>query len=176
MTKVMLECQHCGTQFERRAPEAKRNADKGRKAYCSRSCVGHANISRNAMMTYGNWGSYDISQHAANRRDCYSDFRVYFRRALQRDKYIKMTLADLASKWGEQDGRCPYTGVELVHPTSGNNNPLNTASLDRKDSSIGYTWFNVQYVSMAANLAKHSMSHDQMIEFCHIVRDHWIDR
>lgn len=43
------------------------------------------------------------------------------------------------------------------------------ASLDRKDSSKGYTPDNIQFVSMMANYAKNRWNDKELFEFCSAV-------
>ena len=49
---------------------------------------------------------------------------------------------------------------------------LSKASLDRIDSSKGYTEDNVQWVTYQANVSKHTMSMDSLYEFCRKVLNH----
>lgn len=45
------------------------------------------------------------------------------------------------------------------------------ASLDRIDSSKGYTKDNVQWTSVSINHAKNGMSHSQMVEFIKLIKN-----
>jgi len=58
----------------------------------------------------------------------------------------------------KQGQKCAITGDKLCSITE--------ASLDRIDSSKGYTEDNVQWVSKQANLSKHLMSMQELQEFC----------
>jgi hypothetical protein len=61
-----------------------------------------------------------------------------------------------------QNPICPYFGWQLTYSTG----KLNTlASLDRIDSTKGYTQDNVQVVSYLANLMKSSATEDELIAF-----------
>jgi hypothetical protein len=84
------------------------------------------------------------------------------------------TLDDLLEQWINQNNICPYTGVTLIHPIRVKDEGLiYMASLDRIDSSIGYLKGNIQFISVAANLAKNNMSHEQMIVFCKLITENW---
>lgn len=89
-----------------------------------------------------------------------------------------LTVEDLLEIWNKQNGICIYTGIELILNRSSKicKDQNNVASVDRIDSSIGYTKDNIQFISRTANLAKNTMSHEQMIEFCEMVRDFWKDK
>ena len=91
----------------------------------------------------------------------YSPFKPILSRAKQRKKKIDLTLSDLYNQWQKQKGRCPYTGWKLKLPAGRNEKLPKTpdrASLDRIDSSGGYTPDNIQYVSLAIQYAKHNWS------------------
>ena len=49
----------------------------------------------------------------------------------------------------------------------------NRASVDRRDSSKGYTPDNIQFVAIIANFAKNAFPEEQLIEFCYAVTGFW---
>ena len=49
---------------------------------------------------------------------------------------------------------------------------INEASLDRINSNIGYVEDNVQWATSQANLSKHTMTMDELYEFCRKVLNH----
>lgn len=65
----------------------------------------------------------------------------------------------LIDLWYKQDGRCAVSGLalELVKDS------LKCASLDRRDSDIGYLQTNVQLVCKWVNLAKKDYPNDAML-------------
>ena len=167
MTKRKMgdcKCDGCGIDFIKPISEIKRNSKLQRKNFCSRTCVGKNNIKN---LSYEN--IYDITKHSKNRIDEYTGIRAFFRRIKNRLHDYDIDLEYLKDLW-EKQNICIYTGVKLGLPKSkGFNNPLYTASLDRIESDKGYVKGNLQFISIAANNAKNSMSHNQMLEFCELI-------
>ena len=62
-----------------------------------------------------------------------------------------------------QDGRCALTGIKFW--------PKYNFSVDRIDSSKGYSMDNIQLVLLRINLAKHTMSNDKFIDMCNQVTE-----
>lgn len=84
------------------------------------------------------------------------------------------TLTDLKVLWEKQKGICPYTGWNLVLlPCTTDYESVrlttNRASVDRIDSSQGYTPDNIQFVAVIANFAKNAFPEEDLINFCHDV-------
>jgi len=63
---------------------------------------------------------------------------------------------------------CHYTGKKLVLES----NKHNTVSLDRVDSSKGYTQKNVVYCCSFVNLMKRTLSYDEFIDTCKTIAEH----
>ena len=106
--------------------------------------------------------------------DEYYGFRVFLQRIRARSQRadIHLSLQDLKDQWKAQQGRCAYSGVLLELPTNTKkHNRLKTASLDRKNSLLGYERDNIQFVSVACNFAKNGMSHEEMLEFCKLMKN-----
>ena len=85
-------------------------------------------------------------------------------------KEITIDTEYIKQVWEEQQGKCFYTGIELVLPKSftKTNNPL-SPSIDRIDSSKGYIPGNIQIVHKQANFMKQSLSHEEFINFCKLI-------
>lgn len=77
---------------------------------------------------------------------------------------FNVTKEELWNKFIDQNRRCAITGDYI--------NDINKASLDRIDSSKSYTIDNIQWVTKQANLSKHVMSMNELIEFCKKVINH----
>jgi hypothetical protein len=174
--QLKVKCEYCGIEFMKDGSEVRRNKKNGRKLFCSLKCsADHYSVLKEY---YG--------QHNDNlrprKRDKYSDFREYIRRIKIRQKErnridCTITLDDLLEQWEIQGGKCVYSGVELKHKSSRKNTPectyLNTASLDRIDSSKGYVKGNIQFISVSSNHAKNNLTHNQMIDFCKLITRFW---
>lgn len=166
-------CNNCNKEFLKDDSEIKRNNKLGRKLFCSLRCSA---MFHNVLEPYH--GKFNENLEI-NLRDKYSDFRPYIRRVIKRNKEKNIStgvnLEDLLNLWNKQKGICIYTGVNLIHKeTSKEKIPFfKIASLDRIDSSVGYTNENVQFVSAMANLAKNKLSHNEMVEFCKIISEFW---
>lgn len=78
-----------------------------------------------------------------------------------------LTIDFLDQLWEKQDGKCAYTGQVLtVNKGYGG---TQTASIDRKDSSIGYVQENVQFVHKDINKMKQDLTHSEFIRLCGLV-------
>jgi len=80
---------------------------------------------------------------------------------------VALSLVDLKEQWDSQGGRCPYTGIELIlRPARkrGGKDPYQ-ASVDRIDSSLGYTPGNIEFVALWVNYAKNSWSREETMSF-----------
>ena len=174
MKTVTLTCNQCGVKFEKAKGEYVRKAKKGySEFYCSRSCSAKRpeNIARMADMRERS--PVNITDYSGNKADKYTGIREHLRRVRGRGKECDLTLDELLFIWEAQKGTCAYTGVNLIHPNykraKASNNYM--ASLDRIDSSIGYTASNVQFVSVTVNYMKNTMSEDEVLEFFSIISD-----
>lgn len=72
----------------------------------------------------------------------------------------------------KQKNRCALSGVEITFPETQRKEHQGTASLDRIDSSLGYTEENVQWVHKRINIMKGDMSDSEFIDWCKIVVDY----
>lgn len=81
-----------------------------------------------------------------------------------RNIYFNLTIQFLWELFEKQKHICAITG-DII-------NSIEDASLDRIDSSKGYTEDNVQWVTYQANISKHVMTMKQLYEFCKKVLNH----
>jgi hypothetical protein len=65
-----------------------------------------------------------------------------------------------------QHGKCALSGVDIV---LGRGKQTATASLDRIDSSGGYTEDNVQWVHKVLNVAKMDLRQEEFVQWCELV-------
>jgi len=82
---------------------------------------------------------------------------------------------DIEYAWNlfvEQDGRCALTGTKIWFRPTTRSEMLGTASLDRIDSSKGYSVDNVHWVHKDINKMKMDLNQDRFIELCCQVAEH----
>lgn len=168
MKTELVLCAKCGKSFEKSSKEIKRSVKLEREQFCSRSCAGK-NMVNLIHLRKIQPGASHLTPN--NRRDIYTSFRPHLLRAKRRDKNSSIDLEDLKQAWEEQEGICPYSKVKLISVSrTGRNNPIYSMSLDRKNSSLGYIKGNVQFISIAMNLMKNSMSEEEMQELLLILK------
>ena len=162
-------CDNCGIEFEKPQSEITRNLKIGRRNFCTRSCSGVGNVKNFGDLK----NNYDISKHSANAKDEFTPFRYHFRNCKKRYKDFDIDLQYLKELWEQQQGICPFSGVNLVLNAYTNifKDQRFSASLDRIDSSKGYIKGNVRWVSRAINHLKNDMSDEQLIEFLNLICD-----
>jgi len=110
-----------------------------------------------------------------SRTDALSPFRYHLRKAKNRDLEFNISLEYLREVWFKQGGKCVYTDVYL-HNKSQNGGLktlglIHAASLDRISSDRGYIKGNVQFISLAMNLAKNTFSDGDVREFIRVIRE-----
>ena len=82
--------------------------------------------------------------------------------AVKREQEFCLSIPDIVECWTTQKGFCAYSG-RLMTLLAGN---LNTVSIERIDSDIGYTPSNVVLVCQAVNRMKSDFALDEFFELC----------
>ena len=162
MKVVECICPKCNKQFFKPKNEYDRRIKLNRKVFCGRSCAGTYNLR--------NFADKVNKNPPKNFREK-NPFLYYFRNCKARDFMIDIDVEYLKSLWEKQKGICPYTGLELklnCHQFR-HKDKRYVASLDRIDPNKGYIKGNVQFISLAINLMKNTMSHEETIEFLQII-------
>lgn len=175
MNKVeTIICANCNKPFDKRAAELKRWRKQGKtNFYCGLSCCA---IYGNKTHPHRN--QISLVKYAGNRRDIYTQFRLFIKNGKRRDKINNrgkstITIKYLSYLWEQQKGTCPFTGWTLLLPdnvdgwTNGAN--IKNASLDRINNNFGYVQGNVRFVSVMANYARNAFNDDDLIYFCNSV-------
>lgn len=170
MSKIILNCQFCQQPFEKLRGEFNRSEKLGRKHYCSMVCFGkdsgHLNAPKSGCperLLPGGWQKNELSPF----RLIFNSSRMHTRK--RRDnREFNITIGDLLKQWISQDGVCPLTGWKMVLPRSTNESVKKTpnrASLDRIDSTKGYTPDNIRFVCLMAQYAKNCWSDEDVLLF-----------
>ncbi len=162
--KSLISCTYCSKQYEKENRYIKRNLKLNRDNFCSRQCLGKYIVEKNSNLTLNLKSGKDL--------DSYSRFRRHVLSAKSRAKYknlvFDISVKDLYNLWENQCGKCAYTKIDLINPSSTNEKMdtlINRASLDRIDSNLGYTVNNIQWVSLICQYAKNKFSDSDMKKF-----------
>ena len=170
MKKQSVVCEKCGKTFDKVLKEINRSLKLGRKQFCSLSCAKKdiSNLKHLSKIRI------EDAKHlnAYNRVDKFTGFREHLRRIKYRSKEVDLSLEDMLEIWNKQSGICIYSKVKLEKCNNRNvNNPIYSMSLDRIDSSKGYIKDNIQFISIAMNHMKNSMTHEQTLELIEILKN-----
>jgi len=142
---VELVCSRCQNKFQRKLKEYNYQVKLGQtKFYCFPECS------------------------KLNRTDEFTPFKESFRQAKKSAKYQKkefnISIEDIRSLWESQKGICPYTGIQM-ELSCYKKHKLNSASLDRIDSSKGYINGNIEFVCLFINLGKNGFEKPDVKDF-----------
>lgn len=133
----------------------------------------------------------NLGQHRG-AGDLTKTFYNYFKHTAKRRSIpFAVSIEYLWSLAAQQNMRCALSGLEIVFPavTDGNGNwmadlqqrdsigsgRICVASLDRKNSSLGYVEGNVQWVSQWANIVKNGLNNSEFVHLCHLVASQHAD-
>ena len=84
------------------------------------------------------------------------------RSAKKRNQEFALTVQDIVSFWNKQQKTCAYSGVEMTLEAG----KLNTVSIERIDSTIGYTPDNTVLVCQIVNRMKSDFKYEDFYEYC----------
>lgn len=87
---------------------------------------------------------------------------------------LEITIEDAWQIFLAQDGKCALSGVSLVFPEAWDNlsRRAQTASLDRKNSNLGYVHGNIQWVHKDLNWMKREWPESKFLDWCVKVANH----
>jgi len=179
-----LICSICNNNFLKNLSDYKVNQKVGRRTFCSKKCSGIAyseiklKYARSCHTNFDYLRKKKEYKPRKSREDEWSGFRYHLSLINKRKSKLreKLTLQDLKDLWIKQNGKCIYTNISLnlmkfnvKHHKEGY--PYYTlASIDRIDSSQGYSKDNIQFISLAINYMKHKYPKEQTLEFLDIIR------
>lgn len=89
--------------------------------------------------------------------------------ARNRNLPVEISMEDALNLFYSQNGKCAISGVEILLTKSYGNGSEQTASLDRIDSSKGYTKDNIQWVHKRVNIMKMDMTDKEFIHWCKLI-------
>ena len=90
--------------------------------------------------------------------------------ARRRNLEVDVSIEDAWKLFIKQNRKCALSGLDIVMEKSySTHHSTHTASLDRIDSSKGYTKDNIQWVHKRINLMKSNMSDTEFVETCKLV-------
>jgi len=186
MKTVTVECENCKMSFEMKNGEYNRHIRNNfKRKYCSRQCrKDHVKKSPEVLVHEGLkkwWNDEKNIEHCRKLGEAHAEeirrttmgWSEFLRRARNRKINLQLEIDDLKAIWEKQEGKCPYTGWELVLPNYKLRKTPRTASMDRIDSSKGYTKDNIQFVSVMANYAKNDFEEDCMKDFCKAIHQNY---
>lgn len=110
---------------------------------------------------------FTIKMNTSNDIESYLKYirRNSKKSAKQRNIVFELTYEDLMAQLLIQEGKCAYTGIDLVYSTKSDF----TISIDRIDSDGDYTKDNFQFTLGKINVMKTTFTHDQFISICKLI-------
>jgi len=179
MKTIRLKCNTCNESFDKPINEYNRRVKLGKtKHYCSLSCFGKSKKNLDRIVEVGKSYYFKGGENKliTDKQLLLSSMKEFTRRIRRRkSNFISEVLPDtLSIIWNNQNGKCVYTGVDLVLPHDSNYKLVSNnfkASIDRIDSSKPYSIDNIQFTSLTVNLAKSTMSNSELLEFFEIINN-----
>ncbi len=116
------------------------------------------------------WGEEKLKFSASKRTRSVQSFLAYLLSKARRRKTCDLSIEQLMKIWHHQSGKCALTGWDMTMQL-GKGQIATNASIDRIDSTIGYTNNNVQLVCRAANVAKSNLTQENFVRLCKAVQE-----
>lgn len=176
---IEIKCHNCYGNFlikkKNHAFLLKRKSSS--KFFCSRSCSAKFRNSIRPLVPTPEGRAKATESYVATcakRPPSYLRCLVSFaqKRALKFNREFSITVQDISRILESQEGKCAYTKVALDTKPYKTGHPLTKdaklcrASIDRIDSSKGYTPENVQLVCSKVNSMKMDLPHMEFIKMC----------
>lgn len=149
----------------------------GTKWRCQCSC-GNEHVVRGSHLNCGTITTCpDCSFRKRRNPNGVGDMSIHYwnnvlRGAKRRDIKISISKEEAYEAFLKQDGRCALTGVSLIFPPRTNRPNLGNASLDRRDSKLGYTKENIQWVHKIVNRLKMDLEETELLKWCERIVRH----
>ena len=137
------------------------------------------NILKDYLIVLHNNSTHTVSKLKSfkKRNKGYKEISAAYLSSLKSGAYymnlnFNITIQEAWKLFLEQNRQCALTGQVLCFSNNKEGLRKQTASLDRIDSSNGYSINNVQWVHKTINKMKWSLSNKEFIELCNIVSDY----
>jgi len=128
-----------------------------------KSVSNYLNMYGLVVQTYDVWHPYRKRPKWKGHEDISMTFwNNVIRGAKSREIIFKLTIEKAWKLYIKQKRRCALSGRNIGFEYS----KSNTASLDRIDSTKGYTINNIQWVHRDLNFSKQSLSNEEFINLC----------
>lgn len=159
---------YIGVRCGKLTPIERISTPKGTIIYrCICDCGKHSNVRasnlRNGTISCGKCKYYnDITT---------SDWSRIRNGALKRNISFDITIEEAWELYETQNKKCALTGIPIFFGKTAKEvqNGKFTASLDRKNASIGYTKENCQWLHKTVNISKWKFDNQDFIDMCHVV-------
>ncbi len=156
-------CLSCNNELNIENFYSDKTSSDGLQTYCKKC---------QSIKTYSN-----LSKFEPFMSNLYRDVK---NNAKKRDIKVDITLDDMFHVYDIQEGKCIYSGIKMTHnkiPSEKDKdlrvqttNPYNI-SVDRIDSTKGYTKDNIQLVTVSVNHMKWNLKESDFLEMCeHITK------
>lgn len=116
------------------------------------------------------WGAEALSRTAFKRTRSVRAYLSYLRAKAIKRRGSCIPIDMLEAIWAEQQGKCAVTGWPMTMELSKGVVKTN-ASIDRIDSSLGYTSGNIQLVCRCVNIAKSDLTTAEFLNMCNAVME-----
>jgi hypothetical protein len=164
---LLIKCTNCEKNFDYPNKEFNRRTKKGiTQFFCGLSCsCKYRNANRSPEL--------QEKMRRANIGNRYGEgnkkgiFTYYLNKSRNRNLISTLEEPDLDESYLESiwTGHCALSNIPINLKNNKNSSSLFDASLDRIDSSKGYTKGNVQFVALGINYAKNKFSDKELLTF-----------
>lgn len=140
---------------------------------CVCACGLIRDVSRSQLLNGGSTQCV-MCRDGVRRKGDYGLYARAKRGAKTRSIPWRITMQQFLDQFAKQGGKCALTGVELQWPKGALEANLgrHTASLDRIDSSRGYTADNIQWVHKFVNMLKGKRTDAELIHWARLIAAH----
>ena len=149
-------CAKCVCDCGRETLDTLRRLKKGQKKTCGKNGCEHH---QNQLRINGTLGT--TTGYEGILGSVWASWRLG---AERRNIKFDVTIEEAWNKFIKQNKKCALSGIELVFRKGGNR--IQTASLDRIDSTKPYTKNNSQWVHKEINRMKGSLSEEEFFVYC----------